>query len=128
MKAPGTAAVAITIPSVPQDGSATRSGKIAKTAQRVEEPMTRPLRHEAIDERRSAADRTEDIVATIAREKGIDLMLAAAVFMHRCSRLHVDWCVRPRTGRRHGAPNNNLAGVIGGFKQGEAERRTQKGS
>src|SRR3546814_933153 len=128
MKAPGTAAVAITIPSVPQDGSATRSGKIAKTAQRVEEPMTRPLRHEAIDERRSAADRTEDIVATIAREKGIDLMLAAEVFMHRCDRLHVEWRVRPRMVRRHGATNINLAEVIVGFKQGNADRLDENGS
>src|SRR3546814_18866116 len=52
---------------------------------------------------RSAAYRTEDIVATIAREKGIDLMLAAEVFMHRCDRLHVEWRVRPRMVRRHGA-------------------------
>src|SRR3546814_5043972 len=99
MKFYGPAAVTIAIPGVPQDGRTAGSRQIAQIAQGVEKPVTRSLRHETIDERRGAADRTEDIVPAIAREEGIDLMLAAELFMSRRDCLHVEWRVDRKSTR-----------------------------
>src|SRR3546814_15148286 len=55
-------------------------------------------------------------------------MLAAELFMSRRDCLHVEWRVRPRVVRRHGAINLNLAEVIVGFKQGNANRLGENGS
>src|SRR3546814_2423007 len=56
------------------------------------------------------------------------LMLAAELFRSRRDCLHVEWRVRPRVVRRHGAINLNLAEVIVGFKQGNANRLGENGS
>src|SRR3546814_20626547 len=55
-------------------------------------------------------------------------MLAAELVMSRRECLHVEWRVRPRVVRRHGAINLNLAEVIVGFKQGNANRLGENGS
>src|SRR3546814_20805430 len=55
-------------------------------------------------------------------------MLAAELVMSRRECLHVEWRVRPRVVRRHGAINPNLAEVIVGFKQGNANRLGENGS
>ena len=89
--------------------------------------MARPLRHEAIDEWRSTADRTEDIVSSIAREECIDFLLAAEAVVHRLDRLHVERSMRPWMVRRHGATNIDRSEVVVRFEQWGAECRSENG-